>query len=490
MASETVDQMLSQEHRGLYAAIVQEIQPLIDDESYEQAIARVDMILNGIPTDQDHRLLRAAFLAKRGELKLEGERYEEAEEDIRHALHNGMRLPEVYALAGWAHYQMDKLDKAREYFDQVLDEDPDAVNALSGRALVLIELDELDKARADLTHAIHCDSSDESLYAMRAEVLIHLGELEQAERDLKEARAIAPRDQDYALLAARLKAVMGQSQEALAIIEEALKFDEEPSLEALLLRSHLRLLNGQPKQARSDAMSASNRFPDEAFALVQLAHVQLTEGNTALALKAAERAVKLDPTLPDSYLVRGAAARLNGDEAAATEDFKRASQAPSELPMFIFGPAYEALDADIFHNSILGMLQEEEPAAPQAAAGGGGNPFAGMGMPGIPGLGGMDPMKMMNQMFDDDGNIRGPFKPLVQMALKNAPSILKNMPAGMLKNMGGMDPELLKQVDFDSMTPEQLEAQMKEFAKMMKSGKDPMDMVREAREELEKNNKS
>ena len=186
MASETVDQMLSQEHRGLYAAIVQEIQPLIDDESYEQAIARVDMILNGIPTDQDHRLLRAAFLAKRGELKLEGERYEEAEEDIRHALHNGMRLPEVYALAGWAHFQMDKLDKAREYFDQVLDEDPDAVNALSGRALVLIELDELDKARADLTHAIHCDSSDESLYAMRAEVLIHLGELEQAERDLKE----------------------------------------------------------------------------------------------------------------------------------------------------------------------------------------------------------------------------------------------------------------------------------------------------------------
>jgi hypothetical protein len=64
------------------------------------------------------------------------------------------------------------------------------------------------------------------------------------------------------------------------------------------------------------------------------------------------------------------------------------------------------------------------------------------------------------------------------------------MPSGMLKNMGGMDPELLKQVDFDSMTPEQLEAQMKEFAKMMKSGKDPMEMVREAREELEKNNKS
>ena len=72
------------------------------------------------------------------------------------------------------------------------------------------------------------------------------------------------------------------------------------------------------------------------------------------------------------------------------------------------------------------------------------------------------------------------------MALKNAPSILKNMPPSMLKNMGGIDPELLKQVDLDNLSPEDLEAQMKEFAKMMKSGENPMDMVRQAQDELKR----
>lgn len=485
MASETLTQMLPEEQRDLYTAIVHEVQPLIDDESHAQAIARIDVILQGIPVDQEHRLLRAAFLAKRGEIKLEAEYYEEAEEDIRHAMHNGMRHPTVWALAGWAQFQMDKPEKAREYFDRVLEANPDEVSALTGRALVLQDLEEPEKARADLTHAIHCDPSDGSLYAMRADVHIQLGELEQAERDLREARDYDPRDPDFALMYGRLMAAMGRSQEALEVVEEALKLDGEPTLEALLLRSHLRLVNGQGDRARADAMSASNRFPDEAFALVQLAQVQLAEGNTALALKAAERAVKLDPSLPDSYLVRGAARRLNGDEEAATEDFQRASQAPAELPMFLFGAAYDALDPQDYHATLFGNLQAQAPqerAAPADAAGGGagGNPFGGM-----PGMGGgMDPMRMMGQMFDDEGNLRGPFKPLLKMAMKNAPTILKNMPPGVLKNMGGVDPEMLEQLDLDNLSPDELEAQMKQFYKMMQSGQDPMEMMRNAQQQM------
>lgn len=490
MAQQTIEQMLTQEHRGLYAAIAQEIQPLLDDESYLQAIARIDMILQGIPVDQENRLLRAAFLVKRGEIKLEAEDYEEAEEDIRHGLHNGMRLPSVYALAGWSQYNLDRPEKAREYFDQVLDEDPDDLSALTGRALVFGELDEPEKALTDLTQALQLDATDASLYAMRAEVLMQLERLEDAERDLNEARRLAPRDHDHALLLARLLTVMRRAPEALGIMEGALARDDDPSLEALLLRSHLHLLNGDGSKARSDAMSASNRFPDEAFALVQLAQVQLSEGNAALAMKAASRAVKLDPTLPDAYLVRGAAARLKGDEAAATQDFSRASQAPAELPMFLFGPAYAALGDDDLHHSMLGLMQGQEEQAAAQAAQASANPFAGLGgMGGMPGMGGMDPMKMMGQMFDEDGNIRGPFKPLLKMALKNAPSILKNMPPSMLKNMGGIDPSMLEGIDFDSLSSDEIESQMQQFAKMMKSGQNPMDAVKQARDELEKNKK-
>ena len=483
-------QLLPEASRQLYEVITSEIQPLIDDESWTQAIARVDAILRGIPVDQENRQLRGALLVKRGELYLESERYEEAEEDLRHALHNGMRHPGVWALAGWTQYHLDRPQKAREFFDRVLEQDADDVSALSGRAIVLLDLDELDLARADLTRAIRCDPDNGELYGMRAEIYVTQGDLNHAERDIKRAREEDPGDLDHAILAARISAALGRQSDALQVLVTALRGEEEPPLEALLLRSYLYLTEGKTSQARADAISASNRFPDEAFALVQLAHVQLAEGNVQLAAKAAERAVKLDPSLPDAYLVRGAVRRINGQEAEATADFERASQAPAELPMFLFGPAYDAIDADQLDTNLLEIIGATDPAGagfpdPNEMDGaGGGNPFAGMG--GMGGLGGMDPMSMMSKMFDSEGNLRGPFKPLVQMAFKNAPTILKNMPPSMLKSMGGIDPEMLKHIDMDNLTPEQLEAQMKEFYKMVQSGQDPREVMNKAREEFER----
>ena len=39
----------------------------------------------------------------------------------------------------------------------------------------------------------------------------------------------------------------------------------------------------------------------------------------------------------------------------------------------------------------------------------------------------------------------------------------------------GVDPEMLKNVDMDNISPDELEVQMKEFYKMMKSGQNPLD---------------
>ena len=46
--------------------------------------------------------------------------------------------------------------------------------------------------------------------------------------------------------------------------------------------------------------------------------------------------------------------------------------------------------------------------------------------------------------------------------------------------MGGVDPEMLKNVNMDDISEEQLEQQMRMFYKMMKGGKSPEDIVREA----------
>lgn len=488
MSNPQIIAALPEPMRPLYQAIVGELTPFIEAESYTQAIARLEMVLRTVPTDQDNRLLRAALLAKRGELHMENEDFEQAEDDIRHALQNGMRVPSVYTLAGWTHYYLDQSEEAREFFERVLEENPDEVSALKGRALVLQELDELDLSRADLTQAIRLKPDDANLYGMRAEIHILQGNLEHAARDLSKARELDPRDADLAMADARLRAVTGDIEGATKIMDKVMRGDDI-SLEALLLRSHLRLVTDRKAEARADAMAATKRYPDEAFAFVQLAQVQLSEDSIELALKAAERAVALDSSIPDAYLVRGAAMRARGDEAKATEDFKRASSAPAELPQFIFGPAFDAIDGDNLHRSAMETLYGGNPASaptPEPSGGGGGNPFAGMPFPGMGGAGGMDPMRMMSQMFDDEGNIRPAFRPILRMALKNAPALLKNMPSGMLKNMGGVDPSMLEGLNLDNLSADDLEAQMKEMYKMMKSGQDPMAAVRAAQEDAKK----
>lgn len=497
--NQSIERLLPEETRAQYMAIARELEPLVSAGSYLQAVARIDMILNGIPSNQENRLLRAAFLAKRGEVYLEGEYNEEAEEDLRHAVHNGIKTPEIFATLGWTHYHMDNADDARQWFDRAVEqsgsEDPDE-SALMGRALVLQELDELDAARADLTRALQYATKRAALYAMRSDVYARQQDLESAERDIKSALKADATDSDYYVAYARILTAMGKPKMALETLEKGFQHvGGEPGLEELLLRSHLRLINGELEKARADAVQATKSFSDEAFAFVQLAQIQLSDGQIDAALKSAEQAVELDDELPDGFLVRGAVKRLKGEQVQSQRDLERASQTHPELPQFLFGPAYAAMDTSDFHADLFAKIKDHDvPASstqpPEPEQGGGGaNPFAGFpGMGGIPGMGGMDPMRMMSQMFDDEGNIRPAFKPIVRMALKNAPSILKNMPSSMLKNMGGVDKEMLENVDLSNMSPEQLEAQMKQMYKMMKSGEDPQEMMNKAREQYEKQN--
>jgi hypothetical protein len=131
--------------------------------------------------------------------------------------------------------------------------------------------------------------------------------------------------------------------------------------------------------------------------------------------------------------------------------------------MFLLGPAYQVLDAGGLNMSIMDLLNGP------AAGGAGAAPsmddvFAGLG--GMGGMGaGMDPMAMLGQLFDDSGNIRGPLKPFFEMAFRNAPKIMQNMPPGLL---GGFDPAQLQGMDLSNLSSEQIEEQMREFYKMMK----------------------
>ncbi len=472
------------DYRAMWEQLDAELQPLIEGGALSQAIDRLTAAFETMGDEEATAELRAQILTRRGECHLDLADGHQALEDARRAIELGGQRPATYGLAGWACYDLDKTTRALEHFDRALQQDSDDVALLTGRALVLMDLDEFDRARADVSHALHIEDKAPDLLELRGEIHLQMGDLEAAARDLESAVELAPDEPEYALMLARLRVARREIDEALDVIDLAVDESEDFALEAMLLRSHLHLLDGDSSAARTDAIRASNLYPDEAFAFVQLAHVQLSEGKLRLADKAAERAVLLDPSLSDAYLVRGAARQMAGDQEEARQDFERASQAPAELPMLLLGPAHDVIEgpATGFDPAMLEMLAGEAghggfdpsmfanifggPDAESAEDG-----AAGMGgLGGMGGMGGMDPMNMLDQIFDDSGNIRGPLKPIFEMAFKNAPQIMEKMPPGLL---GDIDKEELEELDFSEMSSDEIEERMRMFYRMMKSGDTP-----------------
>ena len=450
-----------------YDAILNEIQPFIDSDLYHQGISRLNTILEGVPEDDEHRLFRAALFAKRAELNLELEDDEAAWDDAQKAMNGGWYDATVYSIAGWAMYHMEKLDLALEQFGRAVDVDPEHESSLMGRAMVYFDQEEYDMARTDLSRVVQVNAENANALATRAEVSVYLGAIDSARKDVERARAIDEADPDYALLHARLLLAEQEFDDAIKALDASIG-DEDPLLEAILLRSHLHFMKNDLKKARRDAVRASNTFPDEAIAFVQLAMVQFAMQSNTLALKAADRAVTLDGSLSDGFYIRSLVHAAEGREEEAALDDEAAQKAPLELPVFLYGPLVDRIDP----NQLVGSLQQFAPGA--QADDEGVNPFPG-GIPPIPGLGGLDPTKMLDQVFDSDGNVRPAFKPILRMALKNAPSMMKTVPDSMLKKMGNIDKEQLENFDMSQLSEEEIEQQMKLFYKMVKAGKNPLD---------------
>ncbi|TXD36207.1 tetratricopeptide repeat protein [Lujinxingia vulgaris] len=462
---------LSPTYEAMWTQLTSELAPLIEDGALHQAIGRLSAMLEtmgpgneepGARNEDD--LLRGRLLSRRAELYLDLDEVDDALSDAQAAWKAGWRDAATMAVAGWASYQLDEPEAAQAYFNEAVARNDGDPGILMGRALVAVELEEYEEARADLTHALTADPDNAEILALRGEVHLRLSDLKAAERDLKAARELDAEDPDYALAMARLHMLRGQVDEALILLDIAVGEGTDVALEAILMRSHLRLARGEHRLAREDALRASNIYPEEAFAFVQLANVQLSEGKLSAGKKAAERAVMLDPSLPDAYAVRGAALQMSGEEDAAREDLERAASAPAELPMFLLGPAYDSVEMPAFDSSIFEMFGKDFDPSKFADAFGQGGTGGGPKMPGG------NPMGMLDQLFDESGNIRGAFKPIFEMAIKQAPTLMKNLPKSML---GDIDEEQLKKMDLSNLSAEDLEKQMRDFYTMMKSGKGP-----------------
>lgn len=83
---------------------------------------------------------------------------------------------------------------------------------------------------------------------------------------------------------------------------------------------------------------------------------------------------------------------------------------------------------------------------------------------------GFDPSSLLDQMFDSEGNVRPMLKPILKMAIKNAPSILKTMPSNLFDKQG-IDTKAFEQANLDKMTDEEFDKQMKLLYDLLKQAK-------------------
>jgi len=135
-------------------------------------------------------------------------------------------------------------------------------------------------------------------------------------------RAFASPTAYEAFLRAELAAARGTPAgraEALALLHLAATAD--PSDPWLVVRqAELRLDDGDVAGARSDAMAATERFPEAAVAWICLARVAQRAGDPDAAFRAAQRALALEPNDPD---VRVATAEVTGADPAALAHARR-----------------------------------------------------------------------------------------------------------------------------------------------------------------------
>jgi tetratricopeptide (TPR) repeat protein len=469
-----VPSVLSPEQASHLEQILDELQPFVEAELYPQALERIDVILAGIPESDDYRRFRGAILARRAEMALDNNDNQAAWLDAQRAMNAGWYDAAVHAIAGWAMLDEHDHDRAAEQFSLGLSLDATHVSSLLGVAMLELDAENWPDALAHLGCVLQNEPGHSTALAMRSEIYCLKEDFDQALSEIVEARSHAGKDPDLLLAEARIRYVLDQAEQSARLLDTLLGQEGDAMLEARLFRACLKLIDGDGRAAQKDAIQASNTFPDDPFSFVVLSLVQLAQEKGRLARKAAERAIELDPSLPDGYFALAEALRQLGLSGDAEVEMERVEGTPPEIAALLLGPTASTAHATAFLAALHGSHQPTRPSEPEPSSREKPKVEKGSAPPFDPsvlldaGGGGLNMMALLGQICDEEGNIRPLFRPVLRMALKNAPAMLKGMPPAVLDKMGGLDPELLKKVDLGSVTEEEFAAQLKTLYRVLK----------------------
>lgn len=231
-------------------------------------------------------------------------------------------LIELRLLLGMALHQQNRLDEARQCYQQILDSQPDHAPACNNLAVVLRRLGRNSEAQAVFERAIALNPNSPEAYNNLGNLLWRQGRLEPAQAAYEQAVAIAPDSSDIRLNWANALRDGGRWPEAIAQYQEIVRRD--PTF-ADVYNNLGNLLQRLQKYEQAIACYRAGLQHGATPKLYNnLGAAYQSAGRNLEAIATYQRALTLKPSYPDAYYNLGNALRATDRLEEATVAYRKA----------------------------------------------------------------------------------------------------------------------------------------------------------------------
>lgn len=211
-------------------------------------------------------------------------------------------------------------EAAVEAFSEVLDENPDNVAALIGRARAYAQLGEGQPALVDGKRAVSLAPESSEAYVARGLALLTNGDLEMGVADLQEAVEVDNTNAEAYFVLGEVYSALGEPQQALSNYTEAIENDPK-NAEYYATRASLHYALGEFEAALDDYADAIELEPNNPDHYYGRAFVYFDMGEVEKAIEDDDRVIELAPDFPSAYLNRGFHYYSEGDYDNASVDY-------------------------------------------------------------------------------------------------------------------------------------------------------------------------
>jgi len=195
-------------------------------------------------------------------------------------------------------------EQAVEAFTEVLDDNPDNVDALVGRSRAYGQLGDPQQALVDAKRAVALAPESGEAYMARGLALLAAGSTEDGIADMEQAAALDPDNAEIFFTQAEVYIVLGEIDRALVNYDKAIDLDPRND-EYLYRRGNLYYALSELESALKDYNAAIKLDPGNADYYFSRSYVHFDMDNLEAALEDDNRVIEMEPDYASGYLNRG-----------------------------------------------------------------------------------------------------------------------------------------------------------------------------------------